>query len=190
MAETYESGITWLPPVIKGIGHGTVYRPCQQIDNRDGQFASGELVGQFVVWGVSMNTMTIFDSPYGNVEIEWPDAHGGVESASLPVLERDDIQGSYFIVGVVKDPRYVPATFRFNRISYNDFATNEVVSSDDTLLACPYSDGSCAPLAPYEAYDIRVRSPWVMGNYGTCRGGGVPGEQAVLRRNRRGSGRG
>jgi hypothetical protein len=175
MAGNFESGISWLPPVIKGIGHGTVYRPCQELDNRDGQFASGELIGQFHVWGVSMNSMTIYDSPYGNVEIDWQDAHGETQSTSLPVLARDDVQGSYFIVGVVRDKRYVPATFRFNRISYNDFAINEAVeATTDTLQSCPYSDGGCAPLAPYEAYDIRVRSPFVMGNYGVCRGGKGP----------------
>lgn len=167
-----ESGVSWLPPRISGIGHGEVLVPCQRIPNEDGQFASGELIGKFVVYGVSMNSMTIFDSPYGNVEVEWDDAHGGTETAMLPVLERDSVQGSYFVVGVMKDPRYVPANFRFTKISYNDFAINEVVSGDlDTLQACPYTDGACAPLAPYEAYDIRIRSPFLTGNYGDCRGG-------------------
>lgn len=168
---TYESGISWMTPKITGIGHGELFRPCEKISDDEDQFASSEMIGRFVVYGVSMNTMTIWDSPYGNVEVAWDDAHGGEEIASLPVLERDSVQGSYFVVGVVKDKRYVPATFRFKRISYNDFASNEVVMGDmDTLQACPYSDGACAPLAPYEAFDIRVRSPFVMGNYGECRG--------------------
>jgi len=172
-----ESGVTWLPPRISGIGHGEVMVPCKIIENADEQFASGELIGKFVVYGVSMNSMTIFDSPYGNVTVEWDDAHGGTEKAVLPVLERDSVQGSYFVVGVVKDPRYVPANFRFKKISYNDFAINEEVSGDlDTLLSCPYTDGACAPLAPYEAYDIRIRSPFLTGNYGQC-GRGKRGSQ-------------
>ena len=175
MPGNFRSGISWLPPQIKGIGHGDVFRPCQALDNRDGQFASGELIGQFVVWGVSMNSMTIFDSPYGNAVVTWTDAHDNEQTASLPVLDRDDVQGSYFVVGVVKDPRYVPATFRFEKISYNDFATNEVVEgTTETIKSCPYTDGGCAPLAPYEAYDIRIRSPFIMGNYGTCRGNKGP----------------
>lgn len=167
---TYESGITWLPPKITGIGHGDVFVPCETFRDEEDQFASNELIGRFVVYGVSMNTYTIWDSPYGNVEISWDDAHGGEETATLPVLERDSVQGSYFVVGVVRDKRYVPATFRFKRISYNDFAADEVVMGDtDTIKACPYSDGACAPLAPYEAFDIRVRSPFILGNYGECR---------------------
>jgi hypothetical protein len=163
------SGISHLPPRVTGIGHGTVYRPCQKISDDDEQFASNELVGSFIVYGVSMNSMTIYDSPYGNVEVEWDDAHGGKEVAVLPVLERDDVQGSYFVVGVVKDPRYSPANFRFNKISYNDFAINDVVSGDlSTIKACPYTDGSCAPLAPYEAYDVRIRSPFLTGYYNPC----------------------
>jgi len=165
------SGISWLPPKITGIGHGEVFVPCQTFPNSEEQFASNELVGSFIVYGVSMNTMTIYDSPYGNVEIVWDDAHGGHEAATLPVLNRDSVQGSYFTVGVVRDRRYVPATFRFKSISYNDFVTKDVVVGDvDSIQSCPYSDGACAPLAPYEAFDIRVRSPFVMGNYGECRG--------------------
>lgn len=173
MPRTNESGIAWLPPKITGIGHGEVFKPCQNLSaGKDGQFASRELVGQFIVYGVNMNSMTIWDSPYGNVEIEWSNPHGGVETATLPVLQRDDVQGSYFVVGVVKDKRYVPATFRFNKISYNDFAEKtEIVGTTDSIQACPYSDGSCAPLAPYEAYDLRVRSPFVRGNYNPCKSG-------------------
>lgn len=149
-------------PYITGIGHGEVFRPCKGFPDDKGQFASGELVGAFYVYGVGMNSMTIFDSPYGNVEVEWDDAHGGVERASLPVLERDSVHGSWFLVGVVKDPRYVPANFRFEKITYNDFGIEDEVSGDmSTIRACPYTDGACAPLAPYEAYDIRVRNPFL-----------------------------
>jgi hypothetical protein len=126
-----------------------------------GQFSSDQLVGAFYVYGVSMNTMTIYDSPFGNVEIEWYDAHGKPQTALLPVLERDDVQGAMFMVGVPKDPRYVPANFRFHKLSYNDFVTNsEVTGTVDTMAGCQYTDGSCSPLAPFEAWDIRVRSPF------------------------------
>jgi len=150
-------------PKITGIGHGEVFNPCRGFPNDKDQFASDQLVGVFLVYGVGMNSMTIFDSPYGNVEVEWQDPHGGVERASLPVLDRDAVSGSWFLVGVVKDPRYVPANFRFDKITYNDFVTEDEVSGDmSTIKACPYTDGACAPLAPYEAYSIRVRSPFLL----------------------------
>jgi hypothetical protein len=155
------SGIRHLQPTITGIGHGVVFRPCKTFPDDQGQFSSNQLAGMFFVYGVSMNTLTIYDSPYGNVEIEWTDAHGKTQNAILPVLERDDVQGSMFSVGVTKDPRYVPANFRFDKLSYNDFVTKSVVSgTTETMAGCSYTDGACAPLAPFVAYDIRVRSPF------------------------------
>lgn len=152
-------------PAITGIGHGKVFRPCQAFTDEQRQFASDQLVGSFYVYGVGMNSMTIFDSPFGNVEVEWEDPHGDVEVATLPVLERDSVHGSWLKVGVVRDARYVPANFRFDKITYNDFATEGEVSGDmSTIKACPYTDGACAPLAPYEAYDIRIRNPFLEDN--------------------------
>ena len=154
-----------MDPKITGIGYGQVFRPCRGFPNDREQFASNELVGAFYVFGVGMNSMTIFDSPYGNVEVQWEDPHGETESAILPVLERDSVHGSWFLVGVVKDPRYVPANFRFDKITYNDFAIEKEVSGDmSTIKACPYTDGACAPLAPFEAYDIRIRNPFLEDN--------------------------
>lgn len=169
MATQAIGSIRRVDPTITGIGHGEVFSPCQGFPDDKEQFTSNQLVGSFYVYGVGMNSMTIFDSPYGNVEVEWEDPHGGVERASLPVLERDSVHGSWFLVGVVKDPRYVPANFRFDKITYNDFATEGEVTGDiSTIRACPYTDGACAPLAPYEAYDIRVRNPFLQNKKWYC----------------------
>ncbi len=152
-------------PAITGIGHGQVSSPVRAFTDENGQFVSDEIIGSFYVYGVGMNSMTIFDSPFGNVEVEWDDPHGGSEIAILPVLDRDSVHGSWLKVGVVKDPRYVPANFRFTKITYNDFATEGEVSGDvRAIKACPYTDGACAPLAPYEAYGIRIRNPFLEDN--------------------------
>lgn len=170
-----------MKPRITGIGHGEVFTQCKVVPDEFDQFASSEVIGRFYVFGISMNTYTIYDSPYGNVEVEWSDPDGQREGAVLPVLDRDADHGAWFAVGVIKDPRYVPANFRFDKLSYNDFATDaEVMGDMSTMKACPYTDGACAPLAPYEAYDIRVRSPFLRRNEWYCNPGrrrGYPGRK-------------
>ena len=112
MPRTNESGIAWIQPKITGIGHGEVFVPCQVISAGDeDQFVSNELVGKFIVYGVNMNSMTIFDSPYGNVEIEWEDAHGGVETATLQSRAMSAIRAARSSSRLAGEER-APATMR------------------------------------------------------------------------------
>lgn len=149
---------------MTGIGHGEVFTDLLEVPDDEGQFVSNEMVGSFLIYGHQMNPVTIYESPYGTVEVSWRDDNGVQQDATLPILERDEIYGAYFVVGVPKDPRYVPATFEFFRIEYNDFVHQSSIESKvASLKSCNNSrevGATCGPLAPMAAYRVACRNPF------------------------------
>jgi hypothetical protein len=148
---------------MTGIGHGDVFSEPVEVPDDKEQFVSDELIGAFVVFGVQMNPTTIYDSPYGPVEVAW-ESDRGTEVATLPIIERDEVYGAYFMVGVPKDKRYDPATFEFSSIEYNDFEMQASIDAQvSTLKSCNNSrevGATCAPLAPMAAYRVACRNPF------------------------------
>lgn len=149
---------------MTGIGHGHVYTDRPVVPDDESQFVSSELVGSFLVFGVHLNPVTIYESPYGTVEVSWRDDNGVQQDATMPILERDEVYGSYFIVGVPNDDRYDPADFTFFRIEYNDFVLQSSVESKvASLQSCNNSrevGATCSPLAPMAAYRVACRNPF------------------------------
>jgi hypothetical protein len=150
---------------MAGIGHGEVFTEPLVVVDEDDQLTSPSQVGSFVVYGANLNPVTIYESPWGTAEVFWTDAGGEDHSAVLPILERDEIYGIYFVVGVPRDSRYDPATFSFNSIEYNDFVVQESIHAFvPQLKSCNNSatpQKTCAPLAPMAAYKMRCRNPFL-----------------------------
>jgi hypothetical protein len=150
-------------PHMTGIGHGEVFTESVEVPDSEAQFVSSEIIGSFAVFGYQMNPTTIYESPYGTVELAW-ESERGTETATMPIIERDEVYGSYFMVGVPRDDRYDPATLEFFHIEYNDFDIQVSVEAPvSALKSCNNSrdvGATCAPLAPMAAYRLAFRNPF------------------------------